>query len=471
MKLSTLAISIAITALFAGTVFAQDGLIQPVTVSDSTGYTTYYAQDDASAKPADAPVADAPVQKSCGCEKSCSGGCSKGCDSGCCRGIIGSHLDSFCTDCEHDCPERCPWRAFGCCDELNCRGITLTGWLSAGYTESEWDPADDSNGTVHFNDLANQGMLNQAYFSLEKLTDTSECCWDIGFRTDIFFGHDALFVKGFNLDEDWNTSSEYGWSLPQLYLDFAWGDTNTKVGRYYTIIGYEVVTAPDNFFYSHSLSFFYAEPFTHTGVLATVPYNDNLTFALGIDRGWDTWEDPNNDLSVTGGIFWTSCDERTTVAMAGTYGDEFSTFGTSNGGNSKRAMGSFVLTREITGKLDYIFQSDGLFQDGKNGDEDEEAFTVNQYLIYQMNCCWSAGVRFEIFNDDDGARIAENAAEAATYYNVTTGLNWQATDNLKVRPELRWDWVEGKGGSTVLPYNDGTEDKQLTAAVDVVWLW
>ena len=58
-------------------------------------------------------------------------------------------------------------------------------------------------------------------------------------------------------------------------------------------------------------------------------------------------------------------------------------------------MGSIVLTREITGKLDYIFQSDLFYQDGKSGDADEDAASFNQYLIYQMNCCWSAGVRFE----------------------------------------------------------------------------
>ncbi|MCG8586159.1 MAG: hypothetical protein MI757_15740, partial [Pirellulales bacterium] len=75
MKLSVSAISVAIVTVFTGAVFAQDGLIQPVTVGDSTGYVTYY-QDDDSAKPADEPEIEvAPVSlqkggKSCGCAKS-----------------------------------------------------------------------------------------------------------------------------------------------------------------------------------------------------------------------------------------------------------------------------------------------------------------------------------------------------------------------------------------------------------------
>ena len=136
MKLSVSAISVAMFALYAGTVFAQDGLIQPVTVGDSTGYVTYY-QDDASAKPADAPVAGS-TQKSCGCAKSdC--GCDKGCRRGC--GILSGCLSGICTDCEHDCPERDPYRLFGCHNECNRTGSTLTGWVSGGYTANEWDPA------------------------------------------------------------------------------------------------------------------------------------------------------------------------------------------------------------------------------------------------------------------------------------------------------------------------------------------
>ncbi len=49
-----------------------------------------------------------------------------------------------------------------------------------------------------------------------------------------------------------------------------------KVGHFYTIIGYEVVTAPDNFFYTHAYTMQYGEPFTHTGVLATYNANDQL---------------------------------------------------------------------------------------------------------------------------------------------------------------------------------------------------
>ena len=51
-------------------------------------------------------------------------------------------------------------------------------------------------------------------------------------------------------------------------------------GDFFTMVGYEVVAAPEDFFYSHAYTVYNAEPFTHTGVLATFdgpggPYWDN----------------------------------------------------------------------------------------------------------------------------------------------------------------------------------------------------
>ena len=77
--------------------------------------------------------------------------------------------------------------------------------------------------------------------------------------------------------------------LPQLYVEAGYGDLSVKAGHFYTIIGYEVVQATGNFFYSHAYTFNFSEPFTHTGVLAQYDASERLTFyggySLGIDSG------------------------------------------------------------------------------------------------------------------------------------------------------------------------------------------
>jgi hypothetical protein len=43
-----------------------------------------------------------------------------------------------------------------------------------------------------------------------------------------------------------------------------------------------------------------------------------------------------------------------------------------------------------------------------------------------------------------------------------------------VRPEVRWDWYDGLASGVngrPLPFNDGTEDSQFTAAFDVIFTY
>ena len=56
--------------------------------------------------------------------------------------------------------------------------------------------------------------------------------------------------------------------------------------------------------------------------------------------------------------------------------------------------------------------------------------TLNNYVFYDLNDCMKLGLRSEWV--DPGRGIEE-------YNAVTVGLNYQATGNLMVRPEIRMD--------------------------------
>ena len=74
-------------------------------------------------------------------------------------------------------------------------------------------------------------------------------------------------------------------------------------GHFYTLIGYEVVGAPGNFFYSHSYTMYNSEPFTHTGALAQYAVGDNLTTYAGWVMGWDSGFEDNGDAFLGDIIF------------------------------------------------------------------------------------------------------------------------------------------------------------------------
>ena len=101
-------------------------------------------------------------------------------------------------------------------------------------------------------------------------------------------------------------------------------------------------------------------------------------------------------------------------------------------------------------------------------------------MYYDINCCWTAGLRCEWFRDDDGTRVAgldaanrTNAGGfAGDFYEISLGLNYKPDDNWVFRPEVRWDWYSGPDGAGNLrPYDSGTDSSQTTLAFDVIWLF
>jgi hypothetical protein len=284
---------------------------------------------------------------------------------------------------------------------------------------------------------------------------------DWGVRCDFLFGADGPDTSAFGdggWDSSWTTGGEYGFAMPQLYGELAWQNWHVIAGHFFTIIGYEVVQAPDNFFYSHAYTQYYNEPFTHTGFLADYTLNDNVTFYGGWTAGWDSgWGNRNSGSTFLGGASVT-LSESLSLFYALTAGDP----GDAPGGRDRTFMNSLVLDWVINDTWEYVLQWD--HQGAEVAGVNQQAFGINQYLFYTINDCLSWGNRFEWFRDEDGGRIGNGIGD---YYGATTGINWRPNpeSNLVVRPEVRFDWFEGAGQ----PYDNNTKRSLVTAAMNAVW--
>jgi hypothetical protein len=397
----------------------------------------------------------------CGCASAPLCGCEVAPDCGCDTGGI-----PVCNRCGNQ-----PWRLFPL---LSC-GIALDGWIAAGATATADNPGDRYNGPLSFNDR-NEVQLNQLYVTIGRATDPCQC-FSVGGRVDLLFGTDYIFTQAIGLEtrrdgsRKWNGHDQYGLAMPQLYIEFAYSNLSVKVGHFYTIIGNESVAAPDNFFFSHSYTMQYGEPFTHTGVLANYAVSDRFNVLAGIHGGWDTFDPIRQRAGFLGGFTWSNCDESFDLAFMLTSGDELDPSSAFN----RRTMYSIVASFSLSNNVNYIVQHDNGWQRDWFGlGRDAEWYGLNQYLIYTINDCWRAGLRFEWFRDDDGTRVAgvrnNNPATGpfdGSFYETSLGLNWTPSSNLTIRPELRWDWFNGNG----LPYDQGTEDRQFTAAFDAVLIF
>jgi hypothetical protein len=336
------------------------------------------------------------------------------------------------------CCEGDPWELF----PETCRGLKVGGWFQAGYHNK-------TDG--RFNQHPGRVNLHQAYLYAQK-TANGEAGLDWGFRTDIVYGVDAQDTQAFgNNPGVWDFQNgfdhtPYGWALPQAYAELAYCDLSVKIGHFYTLEGYETVTAPDNFFYSHAFTMYNSEPFTHTGVLGAYQASDKLTVHGGWTLGWDTGFDQYAAGSnFLGGLAYSLTDNVSVTYMA------------CSGNMGWRGEGyshSVLFDVSLTDRMNYVLENDWVETDGwydtagVNGTagkfypEQRDDFGINQYLFYELNDCWKLGGRFEWWKRD-----------GSSAYEATAGVNWRPHPNFVLRPEIRYNWGPGLAANLGLPEN------------------
>ena len=316
-----------------------------------------------------------------------------------------------------------------------------------------------------FNTNPDNYQLHQAWLYAEKAIDTS-CGFDIGGRIDYLYGTDGPNTQAFGTDprgwdNSWDNGSQYGHAIPQLYVEAGYGDLSVKAGHFYTIIGYEVVQATGNFFYSHAYTFNFSEPFTHTGLLATYNVSDDLTAYGGYVLGWDSGFDDNGDAYLGGLSAQLSDDLNVTYASVFGRFDE-GRFNTPSTVNERGYMQSIVANYNATENLNYIFQTDWLDTEDASGARARQTFDINQYLIYSVSDRLALGGRFEWYDSKQNGVFANDT----NIYALTGGINYRPSANVVVRPEIRQDWAFGPDTSGILQ-ND--RDKQTTFGIDTIF--
>ena len=399
---------------------------------------------------------------------------------------------------------------------LKDNGITIGLWGNAGITYNAESPDNNFNGPVTFGDRSGEFQLNQLNLFIQRAVATEGNSWDFGGRFDAMFGTDAIFTQAYGVPSfDVNTTQTkvrsswdldingtngnrfYGIALPQAYLESyvpVGNGLNIKAGHFYTPIGYETVPAPDNFFYTHAYTMQYGEPFTHTGFMGNYPVDKNWAVMGGVVTGSATggWDGGfNQQLGNWGGIggtTWTSDDKGTSANISGTYS------ATSEQNSSTWALYSVVLKHNITDKLHLIGQHDHGFADntydyatGMPNAINAQWYGINTHMYYDIKDDLSVGMRGEWFRDQNGFRVCSpgrvaaatnndgysyalgsgqlnnSSCVAASWYAFTVGMNYKPTPWLNLRPNVRYDWVDGTvaGGTRYNPFGNGKQSQFL----------
>ena len=413
---------------------------------------------------------------------------------------------------------------------LTKRGIKTYGWIDVGVGANNW--GSPFNGTITFGDRNWQVMMNQLYLVNERVLDTEDGGWDVGGRVDLLYGTDYIWTTAAGLDAfnynavngyfvpQWNSSKYYGLAMPQLYAEVGRGDVSAKFGHFYTPMGYEVVPAVGNFFYTINNTFQYGEPFTHTGMLAQWKQNDQITWFGGVVNGWDNWNSGtslalpvtqyyNNNANFLGGATMKSSDESQSLSIFGMSGNMMNGYtfppNPNTAINANRSYLSTVYVNQLSEKLTYVFQNDNGWQYGLidpttgaslvptvNGQQAGLAqwYGLVNYLFYEFNEKLIGGLRFEYWRDNNGYRMLTQGRNfnyqywqpggwggqtgfQGNFWEVTWGLNWLPNKNWRIRPELRYDWYTPDNPGGPLPYGGrggpGDQYGQLYGGCDAIF--
>ncbi len=356
----------------------------------------------------------------------------------------------------------------GCCDlgepfklfDGHC-GWNVGGWSNVGYY--------NANTNRNFNNYAvGKTQLQQQWFYAEKVADGS-CGLGIGGRVDYLYGTDAPDTQAFGIpnghwDNSWDngsggqgTNQGYGHALPQAYGEVAYENLSVKIGKFWTIIGNEVVAATGNFFYSRQFTFYNSEPFTHTGALAAYKVDDDTLLHNGWVSGWDSGYERNGGAYL-GGIKRTLSDT-STIHLMTTLGR----FGKTEGEDGY--LYCALYTNNLSDNLTYISQSDILYTTDHDNQTLRNTFGNINYLIYKVNDCVSIGQRFEWFNYGG---VGFNNVRNDDLYNYTIGLNLKASANLMIRPEVRQVWDHNPNGAA-FGWLDNEKRSQAIFGTDVIF--
>jgi hypothetical protein len=372
------------------------------------------------------------------------------------------------------------------------KGVKLSGYIDSGYSYNFTGSGNQSQVNGRFgSDTAQRGDFNlyAAKIVIEKAL-TSENKAQAGFRTDVMIGEDATYFINRTAGQTGNTNNNSNsLFLEQAYVEIrapVGNGWDFKVGKFVSILGYEVMERPANMNTTFGL-LFNVMPLYYTGVLSSYKFDDYLDGKLGVVNGSNsdnnTTTNPNGGdgvallaaLNVTapgGNANWsnnfqysTGKDNNTSASSKETSAYPSAPFTPANvscyflfynaWGNWAPKFANDKLLLAFNALLANKSGSAGNFNIPATGESSASVnctwYGAGAYAKYQFNDWFSLCSRGEYLGSNNSSAFGNQGANVptnATNGHVTGNNLWEYTltagfnviDNLLLRAEYRMDW-------------------------------
>ena len=171
----------------------------------------------------------------------------------------------------------------------------IYGWVAASI---DFSTSSHTNFPVSYDIFPNEIQLNQAVIYVERLPDTVQNThFDWGYHLTAFYGIDYRFTtaKDYFSQQLLKFNRQYGFDPVLEYVDLYFpvkDGLNIRIGRFLSVPGIEAQLAPNNYNMTHSL-LYTIDPFTDTGIYATLKLSKQWIVQFGVSAGHDValWSD------------------------------------------------------------------------------------------------------------------------------------------------------------------------------------
>ena len=354
----------------------------------------------------------------------------------------------------------------------------IYGWVEPTVNGST---SSHSNSPEANDPYANRVELNQGVLYVERLPDTvQQNHVDWGYHLTAFYGTDYRYTtdKGYISNQLLDHHHQYGFDPVLEYVDIYFPHVaqgmNLRIGRFISIPGIEAQLAPNNYVFSHSL-LYAIDPFTDTGVLATIRFSNRWLAQFGLTGSHDValWT-PDAKPSATVCLSYTTASVNDNLYACAN--------GINDGEYAYNNMQQYDLTwyhrfsktvhmateaysmserdvPAVAGPIAPEKGTNGAFCRAGETRCFAPEYAATNYVQKELSAHDYLSFRSDFLNDKKGQRTGV----ATRYSENTLGWNHWFGSTVQLRPEIRFDHSWDRPG-----YDLGRHSSQFTAASDLI---
>lgn len=379
---------------------------------------------------------------------------------------------------------------------LKKANIQIYGWADLGMNISTSHDGPYANAPAAYAQVPNTVQIDQATLYFERVPDTVQTDhFDWGFRFANLYGFDYRFTtaEGYfsqqllnNPKPNGTIGNKTGYDPVMAYVDLYFPKigkgTDVRIGRYISLPDIEAQLAPNNYTYSHSLTYTY-DCYTQTGINMTTKWSDHWTTQVGLSGGCEAapW---GPDVKLTGnaclGYTWSEGRDNLYACanslndgrydynnLAAYYLTWYHKFGASRWHLAWETWYQYMshtpnVLNPAAASLLLTNSNGAVCNDSKTLTCFAPDWATVAYVSYTVSKKDFITVRNEYFNDMRGQRTGYRTK----YTEHLISWNHWIGSTVLFRPELRYDHAYDSPA-----YDSGLKKSQLMFAGDVIWFF